>query len=267
MILNQRTVQGGSGTNIFPHTLFSRLIVITAIFSSVFGCIQETPPSSAERTEELLVRLLHDENFETRRTAAESLGKIGHEAAAGLILPLLEDDVPLVRASAAWALGQFASSSSNEVISALSRTLADPEEFVRRLAAVAIGNIEPGTGDLKPVVNLLHNPDVQLRRAAVYALLQVDVAPWQHKLIPALNDPDVEVRQGITAILGASGGRETVNLIRNRLSNDPSPAVRIEAIYQIGRSDDPAIRQDLERILLNDPDNDVKRWAAMELRS
>ena len=41
------------------------------------GCIQDSPPSSSDRAVSLLLELLHDERPEMRRTAAESLGKIG----------------------------------------------------------------------------------------------------------------------------------------------------------------------------------------------
>ncbi len=212
-----------------------------------------------------MIRLQHDESFEIRRTAAESLGKIGNEAAVDSLLPLVKDGNPVVRASAVWALGQLASSSSREVVDVLGLALTDSEKSVRRVAAAAIVDIEPVAGDLEPIVNLIAHADVEVRRAAAYSLLQNEIAQWRPALIAALKDPDVEVRQGLTAVLGASEGLDRTRVLRSRLLDDPSPAVRVEAIYQVGGIDDPVIRRDLERLASNDPDDDVKRWAVARL--
>lgn len=254
----------GSKTLRFLRIHFSRFIVFTLVSTSLVGCVQDSPPPSVEHTEALLIRLQHDESFEIRRTAAESLGKIGNEAAVDSVLPLVKDGNPIVRASAAWALGQLASS-SREVVDVLGLALTDPEKSVRRAAALAIVDIEPGAGDLEPIGNLIAHANVGVRRAAAYALLQNEIAQWEPVLIAALKDPDVEVRQGLTAVLGASGSPGRTRVLRSRLLEDASPAVRIEAIYQVGRIDNPAIRRDLERLASNDPDDDVKRWAAVGL--
>ena len=73
------------------------------------GCVQDSPSSSKERTVSLLLELLRDEGPEMRRTAVESLGKIGDPRAVEPMLPLLErlaeNPSPGVRAEAAYRLG------------------------------------------------------------------------------------------------------------------------------------------------------------------
>ena len=57
----------------------SRTIVCAAILSvlCLTGCAQDSPPPSRERTISLLLQLVRDQAPEMRRTAAESLGKVG----------------------------------------------------------------------------------------------------------------------------------------------------------------------------------------------
>ena len=231
------------------------------------GCLQESVTPSAERTVELLIALLHDESPEIRRTAAESLGKIGDQGSVASVLPLLADDAPAVRAAAAQALGRLGSPSAEEVIGGLTRALEDPVDAVKQAAAIAIGEIEPVSKELGPVVNLVHAPDVRVRRAAVRALGQVDASLWGPALVPALGDPDADVRQSVVAAIGASGGPRGAAEIRKRLAEDVSPAVRAEAAYQVGKLGGSETRSALESVVAKDPDSGVRRWAEAELRS
>jgi HEAT repeat protein len=216
---------------------------------------------------ELLTGLLQDTSPEIRRTAAESLGKIGDQAAAASLLPLLTDSVPLVRAAAAQALGRLGSPSDEELVGALTGALEDPVGSVRQAAALAIGEIEPASKLLEPVLGLLKSSRAQTRRSAVLALLQVDAGPWAPALISALDDPDIEVRQGAVAALGAAGGPYASTGIRDRLAQDSSPGVRVEAAYQLGKLGGSEVPAALERAVEKDSEPAVRRWAEGELRS
>lgn len=225
------------------------------------GCIQDAPPSSRERAVSLLGELLADERPEMRRTAAESLGKIGDSQSVDSILPLLHDPTPVVREASVIALGRMEPTATDGVVALLTHALQDPVESVRRAAAVAIGEIEPGPRFLGPVVGLLQSSDEGVRRAAARALLQVDSSQSLGELVAAGRDADAEVRQGIVAAVGEWGGVAVSPWLRERLAQDSSPGVRAEAAYRLGMLNDPDARAALETAVVMDADVGVRNWA------
>jgi HEAT repeat protein len=243
---------------IFFHTIGYSAVLAALCFA---GCIQDSPPSSSERTVSLLLELLRDEGPEMRRTAAESLGKIGDPRAADAIIPLLHDPVAIVREASVLAMGRLKLTATGGVINLLTQALGDPAESVRQAAVVAIGDIEPSSGLLQPVVGLLRSSDVAIRRAVVRALLQVDSSQWVSVLTAAGRDADAEVRQGIVSVVGEWGGAAVSLWLRERLAQDPSPGVRTEAAYRLGLLSDLDARTALETAATKDDDSGVRRWA------
>ena len=241
----------------------SRTIGYSVVLSVFWfsGCVQDSPPSSRERTVPLLLELLRDEMPEMRRTAAESLGKIGDPRAADSILSLKHDPAAIVREASVLAMGRVKPTATDGVVALLTQALEDPVESVRQAAVVAIGEIEPGTRLLQPVVGLLRSSDATIRRAAVRALLQVDSSQWVPALVAAGRDSDAEVRQGIVAAVGEWGGSAVSPWLRERLAEDPSPGVRAEAAYRLGMLSDSDARAALESTIAKDPDSGVRRWA------
>ena len=241
----------------------SRIIVCSVALSvlSLAGCVQDSPPSSRERTVSLLLELLTDEAPEMRRTAVESLGKIGDPQAVDSILRLTHDPAAMVREASVLAMGRLKPTATEGVVALLRRALEDPVESVRQAAVVAIGEIEPGPRLLQPVVGLLRSSDVTIRRAAVRALLQVDSSQSIPALVAAGRDSDAEIRQGIVAAVGEWGGATASPWIRERLIEDPSPGVRAEAAYRLGMLSGPEARDALNRAIATDPDSGVRRWA------
>ena len=241
----------------------SRAIGCSVVLSvlCLAGCVQDSPPSSRERTVSLLLELLHDEGPEMRRTAAESLGKIGDPRAADSILPLKHDPAAIVREASVLAMGRLKPTATDGVVALLTQALEDPVESVRQAAVVAIGEIEPGSRLLQPVVGLLRSSDVMIRRVAVRALLQVDSSQSVPALVAAGRDSDAEVRQGIVAAMGEWGGSAVSPWLRERLAHDHSSGVRTEAAYRLGMLRDSDTRAALETAVAKDPDSGVRRWA------
>jgi HEAT repeat protein len=237
------------------------LCAITLSMLCATGCRQDSPPSSQERTVSFLLELLQDETPEMRRTAAESLGKIGDPRAVDSILPLKHDPVAMVREASVVAVGRLKPKATEGVVALLALALEDPDESVRQAAAVAIGEVEPDPRLLQPVVGLLRSSDPTIRRAVVRALLQIDSSRSVSALIAAGRDADAEVRQGIVAVLGEWGGITASPWIRARLAEDPSPGVRAEAAYRLGLLADSEARVSLNIAVEKDPDSGVRRWA------
>ena len=196
-----------------------------------------------------------------RRTAADSLGKIGDPRAVDSILPLIHDPASVVREASVMAMGRLKPTATDGVVALLTQALEDPVESVRQAAVVAIGEIEPGSRLLEPVVGLLRSSDATIRRAAVRALLQVDSSQSVPALVAAGRDSDAEVRQGIVAVVGEWGGVAVSPWLRERLAQDPSPGVRAEAAYRLGMFSDPDSKAALSTTVAKDPDSGVRRWA------
>jgi HEAT repeat protein len=258
-----------------PRSSFDQIISrirpapVSVLFTVVFlllGCVRTEPTPSQEQTTALLTSLLQDENAEVRRNTVESLGKIGEQSAVAMVVPLLADQVPSVRIAAAKALGRLGVSNV-PVIDALSHSLEDPDDGVKRAAAMAIGELEPPPAQLKPVVSLVQASDVRVKRAAIRALLDADVHQWVPLILPALEDPDAEVRQGAIAVLATLGNSEVRARIHKRFTQDSSAAVRAEAAYHMGELGGPETRSVLRAALKREPDEGVRRWIEAELRS
>jgi HEAT repeat protein len=231
------------------------------------GCLQEAPTSSVERGVVLLMALTQDASPDIRRTAIESLGKIGDRSALPAVSPLLADPVPVVRAAAAQALGRMARPEDGDVISAMARALEDPSDSVKQAAALAIGDIEPSPRQLTSARDLLRSSDVRVRRATVYALLLLDTGQVVEWLLPLLDDPDQEVRQGAVAALGLSGDARAATALRKPLAQDPSPAVRTEAAYHLGKVSGQHARALLKTAVEKEKDGGVRRWMESELKA
>ena len=193
--------------------------------------------------------------------AAESLGKIGDPRAADSILPLIQDPAARVREASLLAMGRVKPTATDRVVALLAQALEDPDESVRQAAVVAIGEIEPASRFLEPVVGLLRSSDATIRGAAVRALLQVDSSQWVPALIAAGRDSDAAVRQGIVAVVGEWGGSAISPWLRERLAHDPSPGVRVEAVYRLGMLSDSDTKTALETAVTKDADSGVRRWA------
>jgi HEAT repeat protein len=224
------------------------------LLSTPLGCLQDVQAPSVERGVAVLVALLGDHNPDMRRTAAESLGKIGDQSA-----------LPEVRAAAARALGRTASPTDEAVIAGLTRLLADPDERVTQAAAIAIGDIEPSPGLMAPVADWFRSSDVRVRRAAVRAVLSLDTGQMAGWLLPLVADPDAEVRQGAVAALGLSGDARAATALWKRLIEDPSPAVRAEAAYHLGELSGADAGKVLRGAFAKEADSGVRRWIEAEL--
>lgn len=236
------------------------LLSLTALLTFM-GCVQTSPSPSAEQTVSILLGLLHDGSAEIRRTAVESLGKIGDQKAISPVAELITDRSPLVRRAAAQAAGRLGASSMKEVMPRLLDVLTDPNESVRRAAAEAIGELDPPSELLSGLPDLLASPNVEIRRSAVLALLQIESSAWVASLRKAMQDSDPDVRQGAVAALGETGIPSVVPSIRERLMQDPDPRVRAEAAYRLRTVSDEGTRAALKRVAEADHNQTVRRWA------
>lgn len=254
-----RSCPGPSALLRSPSSVLSFLII--AIF---WGCVQESPPPSVDRTVVMLLELLRDGEPEIRRTAVEALGKIGDPSTLDGVIPLMADSSPMVRSAAVKALGQLGAGAMREVVPRLLGALRDTDERVLRAAVEAIGDLDPPGEFLHGLSELLASPDVRVRRAAVLAIGKLEALVWGAELERALQDPDENVRQGAVAALGYAGLPDALPWIQERALHDPDADVRAEAAYWLGQTEDQGSRIVLKRMAEADSNPGVRRWARMQ---
>ena len=153
-----------------------------------------------------LLKLLHDESWKTRRSAAWALGYIKDRAAVPGLVHTLFDDDNLVSAEAARTLGKIKDAAA---VPRLLETLRHSNWRVRKAAARALGAI--GTPALHFLVAVLHDKEEDVRRLAVHALKTIEDPKVAPALLDASHDACAEVRG---AAVDAMQGREDGNVAK-----------------------------------------------------
>jgi twitching motility protein PilT len=145
----------------------------------------------------------------------------------------------------------------DDVIEPTVELLADPDEDVRA-AAVAVAatfddpRVVPGT------VQLLKDPDWWIRIAAAETLGRIGDKRAVEPLIEALGDADV--KWAAVEALGRIGDIRALPAL-GKLLGDPQPNVRIEAMQAIRGFDHPQVVQALSQMATRDPERTVRMRA------
>lgn len=235
--------------------------------SLTVSCQLETPPGDPFTVTARLVTLLEDPSDDVRRTAALSLGKIGHAAGATALVQALSDSDPQVREYSAWALGQIGEEVNAPAVIGLVESLGDEHHAVKRAAARALGHVGPGQPVIALLTESLAMGTVGSRRAVVEALMQLEAKGAYGDLQKAFTDSDPLVRQGALAALGELADRRALVDFRQRLLFDADAGVRAEAAYRLGKLGDAEDIPTLELAADHDPTPAVRLWATWAMAS
>jgi len=245
-----------------PHNDSFLLAFFLIVVSLSAGCQAEAPVEDPQRvTSRLATLLLEEPSRDVRRTAALSLGKIGHVAATTALVKALSDPDLQVREYSAWALGQIGEDVNDKAAVRLAGMLADRDRSVKQAAAQALGKIGPRQQVIAILTQVLAVGERGSRRAAVDALAQLEAKSAYPALREALIDQDPAVRQGALAALGELGDRRALPDFRERLLFDTDPGVRAEAAYRLGKLGDHRELQALEEAAHDDASPFVRVWA------
>src|SRR5262245_23513015 len=152
-----------------------------------------------------------------RRSAAYALGCMGKAlpAVQAALNAGLQDKEPAVRQNVAWALGRL----GDETIAPLRKALKDADPLVRRDAANSVTRLGAGVAaDAIPeLVECSAHKDVELRKAAIGALVRLtefakkeETAPAREALVKALKDPSLEIRRNAALALAGLGGPDAL---------------------------------------------------------
>ncbi len=168
--------------------------------------------SNAEALKALCQHLQSDKNPLVRRSAAFAIGCMGQaddkDVRALLTAALKKDDNPAVRQNIAWALGRM----GDDSINGLRLALKDSDLLVRRDAAKSVDLLSADAARAavpELAACCLDKTDLELRKAVAIALVRL-VSPAdkaaQEPLLKLLKDTDPEVRRNAALAVGQIGG-------------------------------------------------------------
>jgi HEAT repeat protein len=243
----------------------------------------ERRPDTSERTEqarqarqELLSRLASGDEEQRIDSAVrisallqDEPGVVETSVITSLRAALQQDSSPLVRALAARALeicagnqtGNRRGSQSDEASAALLAALGKERDLaVRKAIIYALAHYtQPQV--TSALIPFLKNKSSELRAAAAYALAESGDPASAQALAELLkrggNDNDAFARSQAARGLGRIGGRDSIDLLIDALSDDGSQEVRRDAAISLGRiatlQDAKAIEALRKATLSNDP--------------
>lgn len=167
-----------------------------------------------------LLAALGDEREHVREHAAYALGAVGAPAVDALVVAL-GDERAHVRGFAAYALGDMGAQAGAEAAAALCELRDDPDAWVRRNAAEALGTIALNPAASVPALAaLLADEDEQVRFNAAYALAHFGPAAAAaiDALAEALSDENRYVQGHSTAALQQIGTPQAQGVLLHHLT-------------------------------------------------
>ena len=143
---------------------------------------------------ELLIRYMRD--WEARKYVIQAMGKINDERVLDPLISMLHNDE--FKDDATRALIDLGKPAVPKLIVALT----DREEFVRKQAILALGQIKDSEA-VDPLIAMLQDQDWLTRLTAAAALEQVGDLRGRDAIKPLMKDPDLVVRLRVERILAA----------------------------------------------------------------
>ncbi|MGA9407792.1 MAG: HEAT repeat domain-containing protein, partial [Bacteroidota bacterium] len=243
------------------------LICTEAAVAQAIDSIEELQ-NSRSRVDGKLYRYLHSSNPSERSRAAVALANIQDSSSIPFLLPLLQDSIPAVRRSAAFAIGQIGGSRTGllllerlqlesdstcvqEIIDAVGKcgTHEDLNALVviaptfsgktqssvaLSVARFAIRKIQDSVAT-EFVANLIGRSECA--RMAVYAMMRIGDSSSVKRHLPALitsmNDHSPEVRMWTGTILGLVMDTAATTALLTHVVDDPDWRVRVNCVRSL----------------------------------
>lgn len=227
---------------------------------AIFAC-QTYGKRGAKTASPALIDALKHESAEVRAAAAEALALLKDERA---IVPLADAadakarDKEVMMKAAVEILASLRLEQVKSLVS--SKNIA-----VRQMAIRALADFAKGSRPRPDVVAILQeakkDPDINIKRSAVYALARLQDDGIARDLAEMKKDSDAEVRQQVALSQGSASSKyaEADDILVEMVA-DPDKRVRIEAINGLAKRKAPAGVEKISKLVTN-PDAEVKRAA------
>ncbi len=188
---------------------------------------------------EYLGEILKNPDMRVRQKAQFELAKRGQEGADIFKQILNQPDHQLARVHAIWGISQMARMEDQQYAELLMPLLKDSDPEIRAQAAKWLGDVRyPQAGDA--LIPLLQDQNSRARFFAAEALGRIAYEPAVQPVIEMLkanNDEDVYLRHAGSLALARIGKAEPVVA----LANSASRALRIAAVVALRRMQEPGI--------------------------
>ena len=145
----------------------------------------------------------------------------------------------------------------NDLIEPVIELLSDPDEDIRG-AAVQVAGAFDDPRIVPATVKLLSDPDWWIRIAAIDTLGKLKDPRAVEPLVAALGDADL--KWSAVEALGRIADNRALNAL-GRMLGDPQPDVRIEVMQALRKFDHPQVTQALLKMAANDPERVVRTRA------
>ncbi len=203
-----------------------------------------------------LVGLCKDPDQEIQLSALKSLSLAASPADVGVILPLLDENSPLLRQNITRILARHASDSALTVL----REAYAHSTAPRQAALIEVFGYLYTAESLKPLVRqALDSPAAEVRAEAFKAAGRMRLDDVYNRMVAALKDDSPQVRIGALLGVQATHDQELGVKMRPALT-DPDPAVRQAAMVTTYACNDEAAAPILAQ-LLSDADAKVAAGA------
>jgi HEAT repeat protein len=209
-----------------------------------------------------LVEALNDEDEDVRLEAASMIYDLDNIGEAALLKILVDSTKPpLMRAAAAWGLGN---SREDTVGEALLHHITDPNSSVQSFVIKALGVMRFKAASAS-IINALTHESVEVRRHAALALSRIKDPDTETALINALKDADEEVRRWTCLALGWVKSKDAIPHLVDILRTDLIDDVRADATTALGQIGDASALPALVIALQSDRYNWVRGYAARSI--
>ncbi|MBI3757831.1 MAG: HEAT repeat domain-containing protein [Deltaproteobacteria bacterium] len=229
-----------------------------------------------------LLSHLAGQNENTRKAAADALGRLGSAAATPAVLDRLlalsTDPEAGVRKAAAQALGRLGTAATPLVLERLLALTADPDIGVSWTATCAFGGLGSAAATapvLDRLLALTADSEISVRMAASVAIGRLGSAAATpavlDRLLALTTDPDIGVSWAAAWALKCLGSAAAIAAVLDRLlalTADPGTDVHGAAAWALGRlgsAATTALVLDRLLVLTADPQATVRRAAAAAL--
>jgi quinoprotein glucose dehydrogenase len=155
--------RGAAGVRVFQKALGQTVHQLARVHA-IWGISQLA--RQEEKQGQLLLPLLRDKDPEIRAQAAKWIGDIRYNKAGNNLIPLLKDTASRVRFFAAEALGRIAFEPSIHPLIDFLRVNNEEDAYLRHAGSLALARI----GKAEPITALSAHPSRAVRMAAVVAL-------------------------------------------------------------------------------------------------
>ncbi len=193
-----------------------------------------------EKTEDLILPLIDNQNKQLASTALSTLGKCGTEKSAEILLDMLDDESyhEELKPTILKTLGDIKSEIAIDTLIDILDDI-DEEKSWRWSACEALGKIAHPDA-LPSIKTALKYKDTYLRAHAVRALTNFDDESVEDILIESLRDSFWRVRVSAAEALGERKSNDAVDILIYKAKKDPEKNVKLAALKALGKINEPS---------------------------